>query len=162
MFCTAFSPRIALMAYWTCQFTFSWVCESPPCCERSYHYEQLTASRAVHSLNTSAEFSQGSIFPWTETFHPEEGFLVLDGAQDAESRCWCWSSANMCRRPGTRMVRMNREREKCLLFRCEFQMGGRAIKSIRPELSLQVKARGLSDKHIHMQRCSFFGNIFKL
>lgn len=27
-------------------------------------------------------------------------------------------------RPGTRMVCMNREREKCLLFRCEFQMRG--------------------------------------
>lgn len=57
MFSAAFFlPCIALMAYWTCQFTFSWVCESPPCCERSYHYEQLTASRAVHSLNTAAEF----------------------------------------------------------------------------------------------------------
>lgn len=52
-----FSPCIALMAYWTCQFTFSWVCESPPCCERSYHYEQLTASQPVHSLNTSADFA---------------------------------------------------------------------------------------------------------
>lgn len=40
------------------------------------------------------------------------------------------------------------EREKCLLFRCEFQMGGRAIKSIRPELSLRVKARRLSDMHM--------------
>ncbi len=58
-----------------------------------------------------AQSLQGSIFPWTETFHAEEGFLVLDGARDAESRCWCWSSANMCRRPGTRMVRMKRERE---------------------------------------------------
>lgn len=65
-----------------------------------------------------------------KTFHPEEGFLVLDGAQDAESRCCCWSTANLCRRPRTRMVHINRGTEKCLLFRCEFQMGGRTIKSI--------------------------------
>lgn len=51
----------------------------------------------------------------TETFHPEKGFLVLDGAQDAESRCWCWSSANMCRRPGTQIVRMNKGRNVCFL-----------------------------------------------
>lgn len=38
------------------------MCESPPCCERSYHYEQLTASRAVHRLRTSAEFA-GIYFP---------------------------------------------------------------------------------------------------
>ena len=36
------------------------------------------------------------------------------------------------------------EGEKCLLFRCEFQMGGRAIKSKRPELSLKVKAWEIS------------------
>lgn len=169
MFSAAFSPRIALMAYWTCQFAFSWVCESPPCCERSYHYEQLTASRAVHSLNTSARvffffffFLRGSIFPWTETFHPEEGFLVfLDGGsgrrkqmlvlerrqhvQETRGPGWCaWT-----------------ETEKCLLFRCEFQMGGRAIKSARPELSLGVKARRLSDEHI-CSAARFFGNVLML
>lgn len=53
---------ITLMAYWTCQFAFSSVCESPRCCERPFHYEQLITSRAVNCLNSAAEFARSS-FP---------------------------------------------------------------------------------------------------
>lgn len=53
---------ITLMAYWTCQFAFSWVCESSRCCERPFHYEQLITSRAVNCLNGAAEFARSS-FP---------------------------------------------------------------------------------------------------
>ena len=146
-FVLLFSPSIALMAYWTCQFAFSWVCESPPCCERSYHYEQLTASRAVHRLNTSAEFA-GIYFP-REQKH---------SIQRRDS--WCWmglrtqkadagaGAAPTCAGDQGPAWCAWTERGKCLLFRCEFQMGGRAIKSIRPELSLRVKARRLSDMHM--------------
>ena len=74
--------RIGLTAYWTCQFTYSWLCESPSCCERSFHCEQLTTSWAVNHLNTSADSAKIYFPSWTETFQPEEGFLVLDGAQD--------------------------------------------------------------------------------
>lgn len=53
MFCTAIVPSLALMAYWTCPF--SWLCESPSCTERSYD-EQLTASWTVRSRSTTEEF----------------------------------------------------------------------------------------------------------
>lgn len=114
----------ALMAYWTCQFTFSWVCESPLCCERSYCHEQLTAAKVVNRLNTVSvickdlfshehkhSIQRRDSWYWMElrTQKADASVGLLPTCAGDQGPGWCtWT-----------------KREKCLLFRCEFQMGGK-------------------------------------
>lgn len=114
----------ALMAYWTCQFTFSWVCESPLCCERSYCHEQLTAAKVVNQLNTVSvvckdlfshqhkhSIQRRDSWYWMElrTQKADASVGLLPTCAGDQGPGWCtWT-----------------KREKCLLFRCEFQMGGK-------------------------------------
>lgn len=44
----------------------------PPCFERSYHFEQLTASPAVHRLSAGAEFAR-ICFPVNRNIPSREG-----------------------------------------------------------------------------------------
>lgn len=114
----------ALMAYWTCQFTFSWVCESPLCCERSYCHEQLTAAKVVNRLNTVSvvckdlfshqhkhSIQRRDSWYWmelrTQKADASVGLLPTCAGDQGPGLC-TWT-----------------KREKCLLFRCEFQMGGK-------------------------------------
>lgn len=140
------------MAYWTCQFTFSWVCESPLVLKGLIILSSLQRLR-LYTDWAPVQSLQGSVFPWTETFHPEKGFLVLDGAQDAESRCWCWSSANMCRRPRTQIVRMNREREM-FAFEMWVSNGGESYKKYTSRT--EPGSQGQTPvRQAHVQHCSF-------
>lgn len=81
---------------------------------RSAHSTECTGKiSSIHclhpqqTLNTSSDLVRSS-FPMNRNIPPRE-FLRLDGGtQDAESRCWYWSSSNMCRGPVTRSVHMSR------------------------------------------------------
>lgn len=80
----------------TCQFTFSWVCESPLCCERSYCHEQLTAAKVVNRLNTVSVVcriyfpintsipSRGGIPGTGWSFGHRKQMLVLDFCQHVQ------------------------------------------------------------------------------
>lgn len=66
------------MAYWTCQFTFSWVWKPFLLWKAfslwaAYHVSDCKLSE-YRCSDWKDLFSS-----WTETFHPEERFLVLDG-----------------------------------------------------------------------------------
>lgn len=76
MFCAAIIPSIALMAYWTCQFTSSWVCRGLPRFERSY------VSVCAHTEHQHRVYDD-AFSRQQNTFHPKRGFL-LDGARDVK------------------------------------------------------------------------------
>lgn len=153
MFCAAIIPRIALIAYWTCQLTFSWVCESPPCFERPYHSEQLTASPSVHRLKHQCRVHKDLFSREQKHSILRRGSWLLDGGSGRRKQMLVLEQhKHVLETVDPDSAHEQREREM-FAFEMWVSNGGRAIKTIRPEPSLEVKARRLSDKHMCCTSC---------
>lgn len=134
------------------------MCESPPCCERSYHYEQLTSSRAVNRLNTSAEFVR-IYFPLERNIPSREGIPAAG-----------WDSGRRKQMLGLEPrqhvqetkdpdgAHERRERNVCFLD-VSFKWG-ESYKKHASRTESQSQGQG-PVRRAHMQHCSFL-ETFKL
>lgn len=125
------------MAYWTCQFTSSWVCRGLPRFERSY------VSVCAHTEHQHRVYDD-AFSRQQNTFHPKRRFL-LDGARDVKKADAGLGAVPTCAGDQGLWAWVERRRDVCFWV-VSFKWGDSYKKhTSRTE---PLKARRLSDNHM--------------